>query len=61
VPVPSALLLLEDEPARVVTTPVGVIFRMVLDPASVTKTLPAPSTAMPVGETKRAALPAAST
>ena len=35
----------------------GVIFRMVLLPVSATKTLPAPSTAMPWGSLKRAAAP----
>ena len=48
-PVPSALPDEPAVPASVVTTPAGVIFRMVLLPVSATKTLPAPSTATPWG------------
>ena len=40
-----------------VTTPVGVIFRMVLLPQSATKTLPDPSTVTLWGSLKRAAAP----
>src|SRR5262249_3296994 len=44
-------------PATVVTTPAGVILRSVWFSVSVTKTLPAGSTATPVGLWKRAAGP----
>src|ERR1035437_5927547 len=56
-PVPSALPDEPAVPASVVTTPLGVIFRMVLLFVSATKTLPAPSTATPEGDQKRAAAP----
>ena len=45
------------QPASVVTTPAGVILRIVLLPVSATYTLPALSTATPSGWANRAALP----
>ena len=57
VPVPSALPSRTCCPASVVTTPSGVIFRMVSLAVSATKRLPAPSTATPEGQLKRAAAP----
>jgi hypothetical protein len=58
------LSALPDEPAvpaSVVTTPLGVTFRMVVLLVSATKTLPDPSTATPLGQEKRAAAPVPST
>jgi hypothetical protein len=55
--VPSALPELPANPANVVTAPPDVIFRIVLLPLSATYTVPLLSTATPLGEKKRAALP----
>ena len=56
-PVPSVKPGILAEPASVVTTPSGVIFRIVLLPQSATMGLPLPSIAMPRGFLNRAALP----
>jgi len=60
-PVPSVLPKLPAEPAKVLTTPVGVILRIVWAKGSATKTLPEPSTPTPAGLKNRAALPVPST
>src|SRR5271157_5152830 len=54
---PSVSPGLPAAPATVLTTPSGVILRMVLLPVSATKRFPALSTAIPPGDWKRAALP----
>ncbi len=59
-PVPSVVPTLPAVPARVVTTPAEVILRIVALFRSVTNTLPEPSTAMPNGWLKSAAVPVAS-
>ncbi|MBK9966355.1 MAG: hypothetical protein IPP07_16250 [Holophagales bacterium] len=56
-PAPSSDPLRPGFPARVVTTPSGVIRRSVWPWMSVTKTLPPASTATPSGPVNRAALP----
>src|SRR5262245_36714325 len=56
-PMPSALPFSPQRPARVVTTPLGVTLRMVQFSESATYTLPAPSTATPVGKENLALLP----
>ena len=56
-PVPSVLPATKGEPAKVVTTPAGVIFRIVLLDESATNTLPDPSTATPAGLMNWAAVP----
>ena len=56
-PVPSMLVKAAWAPASVVTTPAGVIMRTRQLLASVTKTLPAASTAMPRGKANSAAAP----
>src|SRR6476660_3485289 len=56
-PVPSVLPVLPAVPARVVTTPAGVILRMVALVWSATYTVPAASTATPTGVLNRAAAP----
>src|SRR6266700_4639047 len=53
-PGPSLLPAYKGEPAMVVTTPAGVIFRMVWLKESATYTLAAVSTASPYGELNRA-------
>src|SRR5512142_937758 len=56
-PTPSRLPRLTAEPARVVTTPSGVILRLVALPVSATYTFPATSTARPPGWLNRAFVP----
>ena len=56
-PVASALPTTPAVPASVVTTPAGVILRIVLFPSSATYTFPALSTAAPNGSLKLAAAP----
>ena len=60
-PVPSEVPFFPAEPAIVVTTPDGVIFRIVAFPESATNTFPPESTAMPDGLLKRAGEPVPST
>src|SRR5512140_3185538 len=60
VPIASALPMAEL-PARVVTTPPGVICRITLLTQSATKTFPALSTATPVGPRNEAEVPVPST
>jgi len=59
-PVPSAIPGRPATPAKVVTTPLGEILRIVLLLVSPTKTFPVASTAIPWGKLKRAAVPAPS-
>src|SRR5437660_206684 len=56
-PAPSALPALPANPASVVTAPADVPLRIVWLIVSATQTVPAMSTAKPVGTLKRAALP----
>ena len=56
-PVPSVLPARDGVPASVVTTPAGVISRMVLPFSSQTKRLPFASIVIPSGTLNRAAVP----